>query len=511
MEKGIGIYIGRKEIVAASVLVSKGIPQVRQFAVEPINLENSEENQPKKPNHKNLLPESRAVVRALQKMNVKRAEVIASFSPFHLVTRHFTMPVIPHKEWANAIQFEARRYIPFRLEETLLDQQVVEEKKDDQNHLSVAVSVAKKDVLRAHMNHLKQAGMKVMMLEPVFSALTRALSVTEQFESGKIYGFIFFDSDGSINVTISSDGVVYLSRDFLLSEDQVSNQSRFYQELKVSLDFVRETTGKKEITKIYLAGNGDLVFWSSFLASVFENQISFEVASFPTKKEISKNILGAILVPIGLALRASGLKSPLGDYNLLPPDEKQVKREKIKKVVGIEFLIIAIFFIILRALILEPYAAHTQKQAMRQLSPEAANDIVLANNSIGELQNIKGGLQNRIDQLKDPSKAKSSISKTLNSLAKILPNSVWLDQISYRGGAEASSDPGARNKKLLELSGLCYTGDAEQEVQAINQWVSQALGQDKTIMGNFKTLTLDEVRREKAGGYDATRFKVTIR
>ena len=151
MEKGIGIYIGRREIIAASVSVSKGIPQVRQFAIEPVSVDDSQEVKSKKSAQKDLTPEARAIVRALQKINVKRAEVVAAFSPFQLVTRYFKMPMIPRKEWAGAIPYEARRYIPFHLEETILDQKVVEEKKDGQDQLSVAVSAAKKDTLRLYM------------------------------------------------------------------------------------------------------------------------------------------------------------------------------------------------------------------------------------------------------------------------------------------------------------------------------------------------------------------------
>ena len=74
MEKGIGIYIGRKEIVAASVSISKGVPELHQFAIEPIEVSGSSELSAgkKKTPSKDLIPEAQAVQRALEKIGAYR-------------------------------------------------------------------------------------------------------------------------------------------------------------------------------------------------------------------------------------------------------------------------------------------------------------------------------------------------------------------------------------------------------------------------------------------------------
>jgi len=517
LEKGIGIYIGRKEVIAARIGLVKGVPQLREFAIEPIGSDSSTDTQAKskkQPTSKTLLPEVIAIERAIRKMGLRHTQGVAAFSPFHVVTRHFTIPAIPRREWSSTVPNEARRFIPFRLDETIMDYHAREEKRGkDGSALSIVVSAVKREMLRSYVSHLRQGNVKVDMVEPTFCSIARAVNVVERFEQGKVYGFVFLDSDGSVNITFFSDDSVKLSRDFLLSEDQVSNQNRFYQELKASIDFVGDEAGaERGVMKVFLAGNGDLPFWLNFLTSIFEGQISFEIVSFPSRKDVPREVLGALIVPIGLALRAHNFKSPTGDFSLLPPEERETKRERIKRIVGIEFLIIALLFIGLRLLVLEPYVAHSQKKAREQLSPEAIADPLLSNQPLEELQKTKGLFQERILQLRDPNKSKSSISKILHALASVLPDSMWLDQISYGGKSRGEGLPEELGgRRSLELSGVCYRGNSEQEVQTINEWVSQVLAQNKMLMSQFKTFSLEDVRRERMGYYDTTRFKVVCR
>ena len=514
MKKAIGIYIGRREVIVASVFQTKGAPELDRFAIEAIRPASPESEgsvpKQKKSAQPELGPEAQAVERALGKTGALRTQAVVAFSPFHLATRFFKLPPIPRREWEDIIRFEARRYLPFKLSDTVFDHHV-SLREGEGKALLVTATAAKRETIDAYLSYLRRGSAKVGMIEPVFSALARAVHVSEPAESAKVRGYLFIDSDGGVNITLASKGAVYLSRDFLLSEDQVTNQGRFYQELKASFEFVHETCGESEVEKVFLAGSGDLVFWSNFLTSVFGKHTSFEVGLFPVPVDVPKGSVGALVVPIGLALRVLNYKSPLGTFSLLPPEERLANPGELRKLVVLELLTIAFLFILARLLILEPFIGHMRSQAMRQLSPEAGADQLLAHESLEKLRTIQTEAEENFSQANEFFKNKISMSRVLSVISGLIPKSVWLDQVSYQGASEVDLSLGmVQGQRSLVFEGLCYMGDAEKEVEQINKW-GKDLNADPDFRGQFKRVVVEEMRREKFREHDITRFRIACR
>ncbi|MBI1977430.1 MAG: pilus assembly protein PilM [Candidatus Omnitrophica bacterium] len=526
MAKGIGIYIGQKEVVAVSLALSKGSPILDRFAIESIGdipvsggAAAAEKKKtswinsliPKKAEKKVLTPVAKAIERTLEKIGARdKGRVIAAFNPFHVVTRYFEMPAIPKREWEGAAAYEAGRYIPFKLSEVIIDYRIAEAKgQREAKTLSVTASAAKTDVLRSHVNHLRQASAMVDMVEPVFCAFSRALALAERLESDQSHGYLFLDSDGGVNLTLERNGIVYLSRDFLLSEDRKANETRFYEELKASFDFMNRLSGARAVERVYLAGTGDLIFWTDFLTSVFGKEVHFEFALFPTKQDIPKNVLCALFVPIGLAMRALKYKSPLGDLSLLPPVERETKPERLRRKLGVEFLIIALFFIVLRVLVLEPYVLYARRQIHHEAISQSVQDPSLLNLSMDELRMLHGDLKQQERQLTLFSKQKVALGTKLKRLAQTIPSSIWLEQITYRRAEPSSSEIAPAGKGSLSFEGHCYLGNPQAEVKAINDWAN-ALGLDQSFLGGFNKVTVTEVRRDRYFDRDTSTFRIQV-
>lgn len=520
MKRSIGIYIGQREVIAATVSFEKNLPVLGPFAIERIARVVPPEESAKKGQARSALePEAQAIERALQKIAALRAHTIATFNPFQLVTRHFEMPLVPRRERQDAIRYEASRHIPFKLSETVLDGHISERPGEGGVRiLSVTVSALKTDVLRSYLNHLRSGSAKVDMVEPVYSAFSRALSVGGFVKQGESYGFIFIDADQSVNVTFAHGGITYLSRDFLLSEDRVANETRFYEELKASFDFMSGVpkVGKERIDQIYLAGSGDLVFWSEFLTNVFKNQARFAIGLFPTKQDIPENVLSSLLVPIGLALRGLKQKSPLGELTLLPPVERETSRERLKRLVAIEFLLIALLFILVRLSIFTPYLVRVEGKAEVARSSEAIVDSALVIESVEGLKRIRDQIGNRVRQLGLLAKAKTPMSTRLKALGRSIPDSIWLDQMTYRHPfSDAGSDgppPAAPPKDSgafgsLKLEGFCYLQNSDREIQTINEWIQVLVG-EKSFSEGIRTITLEDVRRERIQDREVSRFDI---
>lgn len=505
-------------MIAASVSVSAGVPSLLQYAIEPIQKTASQTDispkSKKEPKKKELGPEAQTVNRALQKIGALRAHVVAAFNPFHLVTRYFEIPFVPVRERQEAARYEATRYIPFKLEETVADFHITERKAKagETTILGVTCAAARLDLLRSYGSHFRQGTAKVDMVEPLFSAFSRALSASEKKLGENAWGFIFIDGDESVNITLVSRGSVYLSRDFLLTgEDARANETRFYEELKASLDYMKKESGEEHLEQIFLAGTGDLLFWRDFLTSVFGTEARFELAVFPADQSVPAQVIPGLLVAIGLGLRNFSDKSPLGTFTLVPPAELETKPERFKKVIQVEFLLFALFFIVTRFGILEPYAAHIQKQVLKQMSPEAAADSRLVSMSVSELTKLRDDLQASGSQIEKLTKSNLSIGAKLTAISNTLPKAIWLEQLLYESGLSEkgrSDRSGSPTGRALIFRGQCYLANAEEDVKAIDQWV-KTLNQDKVFLEGFRKAVVTEVRREKYLDHDTTMFSIS--
>jgi len=79
---------------------------------------------------------------------------------------------------------------------------------------SVTATAIRREILDTCLNDLRTASAKVLMIEPVYSAVGRAFSTLNMIGKSKTHAFVVIQSDGNVNVTFAAKGVVYLSRIF---------------------------------------------------------------------------------------------------------------------------------------------------------------------------------------------------------------------------------------------------------------------------------------------------------
>ena len=501
------------------VSLAKGVPAIDKFAIEPIQELKAVEK--KGGPQKIMSPETQAVSRALQRMGALRRNVTLAFNPVHLATRYFEMPLIPLEEQRTAVSYEAGRFIPFKMEEAVADFRVKpKQNKEGKKLLSITYTAAKTEVVHRYIQSVRHAPARTEAVEPVFSSLARALSLFEKEIEALTYGLIFIDRE-NVNLTLIHEGMVHLSHDFLLTEDRPANETRFYQELKSSLEYIYRVWGIQSVNRIFLAGAGDLGSWKDFLASVFKNEINFELGTFLESKNMPSEESGKFLVAIGLALRNLKLPSPLGDLLLIPSLSRRIDPEQIKKFVLQEFFLIALFSILLRLGILEPYAAYLKKQGAGLIGLSTIEGPDLKTQSTPQLEHTYNQLKARIDVITQYSKEKSLLSQKLRTLGRLKPPSIWLEGLSY--GEETDGQARSRSQEAqstpasgagpaprkFSFQGHCYLADAQQEVQTINDW-AKILNDDKEFMGGFRKVTVTEVRQGKFQDQDTTTFQIIV-
>ena len=525
MSKGVGVYIGRNEVIAVSAVRTAAGPQIKAFASEPIQAGAPEESPEDAggSKHKPLNPEALAIRKVLEKIHEQGSFVTAAVSPSLVATRHFVMPAIPKKDESRAILNEATRYIPFKLSDSIMDYNARVTLK---NVSSVTVTAIRQEVLQTSLDDLRAASAKVLMIEPVYCAVGRAFSAIRMLTTVKTQGFVVLQSDGTVHVTFASNGIVYLSRDFLLSWNSDEDKSRFTDELRASIDYFFKLTGGEVLTQIFLAGAGDLKLWAEHLENAFNYTIRFDSASFPDEKNIPPEVLHSALVAFGLALRSLNYPSPLGDIKLLPKEDRKSEPVKIMTFLAVECAILAILFALARLVIFQPILTNLKNENAAILGPAVLENPSLMSQSMQELRTEKDALNPRIEQLGAFLQTKESPSALLSVLGQGLPLSIALDQISLGGGGGSEASPaesmpppegsvssgrkGKKSKKggkQLTLKGVCYLGSAEKETNVVSGWV-QTLASRKILSDYYSEIKLEDVSREKIRERSMTRFSI---
>jgi len=506
MSKAVGVYIGRNEVIAVSSVRSVSGPQIKSFAIEPIPAEEGAEasagNEARK--IKNLSPEARAILKALERIHEPGAFVNVAVSPSQIVTRHFIMPSVPKKDEAGAVRHEASRYIPFKISDSVLDYQA---RLTHRNVFSITATAIRTEILETCLNDLRSASAKTLMVEPVYSAVGRAFGALNMLGKSKTYGFVMLQSDGNVNVTLTSKGIVYLSRDFLLTGQLDQDQERFYDELKASMDYFYKLTGGEAIEQLFLSGTGELKAWKEHLEYKFGQTIRFDVANMPNAKNIPQETLSALLTAFGLSLRSLGYVSPLGDIKLLPKEHRRSGPQQLLIFLGLECLAILVLFGMIRFAVFQPYLMHLVSQREAILDPVRQEDPVFVAKSLDDLAQEKTIAVGRLKRLRSFFSDTVPAAGFLKALGQGLPKSILLDNVSLKGDSGKENVSGLKGKKRLSMSGFCFLGNAEKETLIVSGWV-KALAGKKAISNYFGEIKLEEIKREKIQDRDLTRFRI---
>lgn len=508
-----GLFIGKTHVVATSIPNGKTSFKFVRSAVEPFD--SRQEPRKDKPLGKEIVlsNEARAIQTALQKVGFKSGDIAIALSPTFCVTRYFEIPHLAEKELKGAVHFEAARYIPYKLEETFGDFFT----KPRINHvgkkmISVSYSAIKKDVINHYYNLLRQRHATPVLIEPVFLSMARTLTAAKVFPTSESVGLIFVEGNSNVNITLLQEGLLYLSHDFLLTDDAGDNQSRFAHEIKTSTEYAFRSWGVPYPKNFYLAGSGEIENWQIIL-NQGSSEAKFQLIHLPTEKPMEAGTEASAVVPAGLAMRLGQQKSAISDLQLLPAEVRGTNFGKIKKWILWEAMLFLILFAAARFLILEPYASSIQKQVAARAAeasriPTPYTQLTYANLSM-EYERI----ERRLSIIQGFEKGRLLVYKKLKAIGVTKPQAIWLKSINFelfgkkkKGPPTATETQTAKNP-LFGLHGFCYPGDPEREVAVVNEWV-ETLGTHKEFMEGLKGLTVAELKRSTYLTQQVTEFDV---
>ena len=119
-----------------------------------------------------------AEIKALfEEANINKNFVVTAVSNRLAITRNIQVPKMSLEELDEAIKWEAERYIPFPVDEVVLDYYVLDNPADveDEGQLEVVITAARLDMVSQQVDYLKLAGLEPVIIDIRPFSLLRSL------------------------------------------------------------------------------------------------------------------------------------------------------------------------------------------------------------------------------------------------------------------------------------------------------------------------------------------------
>lgn len=434
--------------------------------------------------------------------------------------RSFTLPLLPEGERSTAVQFEARKYIPFKTDALVWDFHVSEPRGAKQLE-AVFVGIRKETFAQIH-GWLKEAGVRAAFLEAPWFSLARLVRSLRKPSDETFYGIVDLEPHAA-HIVFAKDQVPYLGRVVNLTPPSEGPEAakppvdpraeRLLSELRLSLDFFTGERHRGSLNRLWLFGDAATVGpWREWLATQLSCQM--EMGTLPLHLTRGEVVDPGFAVGVGAALRELRPRFSAAKLNFLERGPERAAAGATLKISPSASLS-AVWSQIRSAKSLAKPAAlqaslavaclavlatvsHRQVATARQQTAQALRAFQdvgggLSEKQAPELDALQQQVNTRLAFLRRIVQQRVSVTEKLDVLAKALPEGIWLEGLDYEDPLEGLGPSHAS----LALRGGCILPQSENELEAIREF-TQRLKQDTRFFQGFATAQLGEIARTEA-------------
>lgn len=246
----------------------------------------------------------------LKSQKLAGRQVNISVSGQSVVMRYLSWPRMTLGELKNAMHFEAKEYIPFPLEEVVLDCAIVKDNFENSKMLIVLAAI-KKVILQERLGLLEKAGLTPKIIDVdcfcLANIFAKSYSVLDASAKEKTIALLNIGAL-TTNMAIMDSGILRFSRDISFGVKGLA-LAGLSSEITTSIDYYENQNGRP-VEKLLVSGGGS---YSQDTLNFLSHQLNLPVESFDNLYGIAidpglnveefkpkKNLFA---VALGLALR----------------------------------------------------------------------------------------------------------------------------------------------------------------------------------------------------------------
>ncbi len=236
-----------------------------------------------------------ALKELVKKAKIKTKSAVISISGHaSVIIRRISLPEMGEDELGEFIKFEAEQYVPFDIEDVILDFQILGPK-DEPGQMDVMLVAVKKDIINEYVTVVKEAGLNPIIVDVDAFALSNMYEINYQIEPGKNVALVnvgaravnlnmvkngvsVFTRDSSIGLNVVTEA---LQKEFNVSYENAeriekgldvegvspeaaqhimtASSEEILNEITRSIEYFQTTTFHEEVSQIVLSGGGALL------------------------------------------------------------------------------------------------------------------------------------------------------------------------------------------------------------------------------------------------------------
>jgi len=455
----------------------------------------------------------------LRRNKISAKEAGITLSSKDLIVRTFEMPVLPSNELASAINFEAKKYLPFRVEELILDYQLMFDRVSHKN--LIALMGIKKEALEKYRSIFRQLNIEINTIEYSAFSLLRLLKLTGLSDKGVVaVACLDLTGEDEINFAVLDNGFPLFSRDITLiggpgdqplssqaaaGEEPESVLDKLKNEIRVSLDYYKRKFAAKSPSKVIFISGPDYQPDLETFVKDMGLGVEFMDTRFLGKSiPFSLNLLKGYSVSLNKSIKTKVVLSAT-KAKTAPAKEALAKIELATMLSGIKvepkwiaagaIMIAATFgyglFNIMSA----------QKEVQDVKAKRPATNAANPDASYEELTGVNNDYRQKIEVLDSIIRKQLYLTSPLDAIPRLAPDGVWLGSFTYR-----KDD---KNTELV-LDGVAYLKDSAKELDLVNTFFLK-LKEDAVFSRYFKLIDLVSMDATVAEGEKATKFQIVCR
>lgn len=503
-QSSTGIYVGARNVYVAQLkgtlfgirLVAFGKTEIQAQA------------QTSGPDKQQTEAIVQAIKRVLRENNITTNKVTTALPGKDVLIRYFQMTKIPRSEWETAIKFEAKKYVPFKIEELIWDFRVVLPKENAVT-MSVTFAAVKKELAKKHLSLFEEVGLKVSVLEPAPFSMIRVFILSKQLAKDRPTAIVDVDY-GMADINIVKNKVCYLTRDVSLPLEEEVVFDNLLNEIRMSLDYYEKIFPAEAIGKVLLCGEVEHKDWDRNLAE--ELKVPVEKAN-PAKAIKIRRVLPPLNMAIAIGLALRGLVKTAADVNLYRIRKVKEKISLRKEVFELTpemrqalFRAVALSCVglLILYLVMHHSVSRQEEELERAIDLRPKVSLPIASLSYSKVEKTRKQLEKKLSSL-DAIITKRIIWTTkFNELPKIIPPGLWLTNLDFF--QKLSKD----NKLswILTIEGAAYHEDAVREIGIITKFVSN-LKENKVFSGDFQKIELISMTSGAIEGMPVKMFSIS--
>jgi len=503
-KNSIGIYISSRYVDIIELSGSVRSPNLLNFIrqeIPPMPEEKAEGVEDKTDSYKQCV--ASALKEGLTKVKSISGGAYTVLKSGEAIIRFFKMPLLPRSEQSQAVRFESRKYIPFKLTDVVSDFKVLSDSKGAKT-MDIFFIAGTKEQINIHMDIFKQAGIDIAGIDIIPFALAHTLLLSKKAQPKENVAIIYIDNNReSASIHIMEKGMPFFSRDLKIStDDKEALFEKLSSEARVSIDYYLRQRSQSEISKIIVCG--EKIF------DGLDAYISDELKIITEMHEDLSAVKGAGRTPpssiIALGAALAGLGRLRYSVNL-SPRAAAIKQKKIVNILIIEAAVA--LFIIVSSFLLSSIKVRV---AMNGLNMIKAEGEALPKDTAGlpaeALDKLRSKRLKQLSFMQLLLNNRLSWAEKMSKLSKDLPKGVWVNRFNM--GGETIKDgkiyPSGISHSMA-IAGSSFLVDGSKEAGSINSFFT-TLKKDKVFMDGFNNIELGSIDKRSVGDYAVTTFKM---